>query len=96
MINFSSEFNYQALHIVYRSSLADPALLNAILMALTLAIKGEGSKFLSYKGETLRWINERLEDRTHAATAATIGAVLFVIGVDVSPLLRLGLPFLRY
>ncbi|KAL9075795.1 MAG: hypothetical protein Q9157_003896 [Trypethelium eluteriae] len=84
IINFNSEMGYQGLHTVFRSSIADPALLNAILMALTFAVHNDpmDAKFLSYRGQTLRWVNERLQSTASGVAPATIGAVLFLIGVE--------------
>lgn len=79
---------YQGLHTVFRSSIEDPALLNAILLTLTFAAYGDAgsAKFLAYKGEALRWINRRLEDPKLAVTAATIGAILLLVGIEVCKL----------
>ena len=86
VVNFNCKTGYQGLHTVFRSGLEDPALVNAILMTLTFAIDGDasGEKFLKYRGEALRWINVRMQDFKHAATAATIGAILLMVGVEVS------------
>lgn len=85
VINFNSKMGFQGLHTVFRSSIADPALFNAILLTLTFAVNNDATsaKFLTYKGETLRWINERLQDPESCAAPATIGAILLLIGVEV-------------
>ncbi|KAI9689920.1 MAG: hypothetical protein M1822_009802 [Bathelium mastoideum] len=84
VINFSSQTGFQGLRTVFRSSLADPALLNAILLTLTFAVIGnpESAKFLAYKGETLRWVNQQLQDPEIAAAPATIGAILLLVGIE--------------
>ena len=70
---------------MFRSGLADPALLNAILLTLTFAVNSNSvdAKVLAYKGETLRWVNKRLQDPENAITSATIGAILLLVGVEV-------------
>ena len=85
VINFNSKMGFQGLHTVYQSNIADPVLLNAILLTLTFAVHSNptNTKFLTYKGETLRWINERLQDPQRIAVPATIGAILLLIGVEV-------------
>lgn len=85
VINFGAETGYQGLYTTFRASLSDPALLNAILLSLTFTINANPAspKFLSYKGETLRWLNERLRRPENATTAATIGAILLLVGVEV-------------
>ena len=56
VINFNADTAYQTLHIVYRSSIVDPPLLNAMLLTLNFAIYGDptSTKFLTYKAEALR------------------------------------------
>ena len=76
---------YQSLHTVFRSSLADPALLNAILLTLTFAVHSDSNSanFLAYKGETLRCINSQLQNLKQAVTGGLIGAILLLVGVEV-------------
>lgn len=85
VVNLHGDTGYQSLQLVFRSGVADPALLNSMLMSLALATGGDSTslKFLRYKGEALRWINERLQDPATAVTAATIGAILLLIAVEV-------------
>ena len=85
MINFNPDMAFQSLHIVFRSSLADPALLNALLLTLTFAADRDptSSRFLAYKGETLRCINSQLQEATHTVNGGIIGAILLLTGVEV-------------
>ncbi|KAI9708117.1 MAG: hypothetical protein M1820_004321 [Bogoriella megaspora] len=84
IINFNVKMGYQSLRTVFRSSIVEPGLLNAILLALTFAIEKDvtSAKFLNYQGEALHWINEQLRDHNRALTPATIGAILLLVGVD--------------
>ena len=85
VINFNSYMGFQGLHTVFRSSIANPTLLNAILLTATFAVGGsrESAKFLTYKGETLRLINEDLKHPDKNNTPATIGAILLLVGIEV-------------
>ena len=85
VINFNPDMGYQSLHTVFRSSLADPALLNAILLTLTFAVHGDSNcaEFLAYKGEALRCINNQLQNPKQGVTGGLIGAILLLVGVEV-------------
>ena len=76
---------FQSLRTVFGSSITDPALLNALLMTLNFAIDRDPAnmKYLTYRGNALWHINERLQETSRSVSSATIGAILMLIGVEV-------------
>jgi len=73
-------------------ALTDPALFHATLLisSVHLALLHEdsmGAEVFFHKGETIRFVNDRLGDPDQGASDATIGAVacLTVIEVSSSP-----------
>lgn len=75
----------QTFSSVFRESLHDPALLNAMLLAATFAVAGGvlNQECLRYQTETMRSIRKRIEHSVPAVTTSTLGAMLLLAGVEV-------------
>ncbi|KAL4796660.1 hypothetical protein BDV19DRAFT_79417 [Aspergillus venezuelensis] len=84
---------FQSFHSVFRSGFDDPALANAVMLALAFAVNGNGKatksncalgldrECLRYQGQAITYIRERMDSVDSAASEATIGAILLVVGV---------------
>lgn len=69
----------------YDAGLDDPGLASAIAMALVFAENsGQMNRdFSTHRLAAIQHINEKLSNPDAAASAATIGAVLLLVGVEV-------------
>ncbi|KAL4947341.1 hypothetical protein BDW69DRAFT_178593 [Aspergillus filifer] len=86
---------FQSFHSVFRSGFDDPALANAVMLALAFAVNGNCGRNVSgtdstlgldrecmrYQGQAITYIRERMDSVDSAASEATIGAILLVVGV---------------
>ncbi|KAL4968088.1 uncharacterized protein BDV14DRAFT_168252 [Aspergillus stella-maris] len=87
---------FQSFHSVFRSGFDDPALANAVMLTLAFAVNGDcnkkprggikttlglDSECLRYQGQAITYIRERMDCVDSAASEATIGAILLVVGV---------------
>ncbi|KAH9907791.1 hypothetical protein F4778DRAFT_719121 [Xylariomycetidae sp. FL2044] len=75
---------FQNFVTVFKTGLDNPALSNALLLALATAVNDgrSNTECLTYKSHSIRWINERMRDTNKAATSSTIGAILLLTGVE--------------
>ena len=86
MFSVAEELAFQNFHSVFRISLVDPALLNAVMLSLVFAVNG-GSvnrECLGYQGQAVLYIRERMSSPDDAISESTIGAILLLAGVEVS------------
>ncbi|KAL4938712.1 hypothetical protein BDV06DRAFT_231562 [Aspergillus oleicola] len=87
---------FQSFRSVFRSGFDEPALANAVMLALAFAVTGSCGRSsrsstdldsgldrecLRYQGQAITYIRERMECLDSAASEATIGAILLVVGV---------------
>ncbi|KAG8533619.1 uncharacterized protein KY384_001359 [Bacidia gigantensis] len=89
IFNIDSKIGFQDMHTVFRTSLKDPALLNALLYTLQYAKRGNpmAPEVLSHRGQAMQLVNQRIESNEDVMTAATIGAILLLVGVEASSLI---------
>lgn len=76
---------FQTFQTVFRTDLDDPALSNAIMLTFAFGLTG-GSinrECLAYLNRATKSIRERMSFPEKAATAAVIGAILLLAGVEV-------------
>ncbi|KAH8194877.1 hypothetical protein TruAng_010957 [Truncatella angustata] len=79
------ELAFQNFRSVFRTGLVDPALLNAVMLSLAVAVTG-GSidrECLGYQGQAISYIRERMSSLDEATSESTIGAILLLAGVEV-------------
>ena len=79
---------FQSFRSVFRTSLHDPALLNATLLTATLAntdgpLNGD---CLQYQTETIKTVRQRVGIIDDATITSTLGAILLLAGVEVQAL----------
>ncbi|KAL3428919.1 hypothetical protein BDV09DRAFT_190565 [Aspergillus tetrazonus] len=89
VFSVAQELAFQSFRSVFRTGFDDPALINAVMLALAYAVTG-GSldrECLRYQGQAITYIRERMASENDAASEATIGAILLIAGVAA----RLGL-----
>ncbi|KAL4995584.1 hypothetical protein BDV10DRAFT_202876 [Aspergillus recurvatus] len=89
VFSLAEELAFQSFRSVFRTGFDDPALVNAVMLALAFAVAG-GSinrECLRYQGQAITYIRERMDSVDDAASEATIGAILLIAGVVA----RLGL-----
>ncbi|KAL4812298.1 hypothetical protein BDW67DRAFT_178855 [Aspergillus spinulosporus] len=89
VFSVAQELSFQSFRSVFRTGFDDPALINAVMLALAYAVTG-GSldrECLRYQSQAITYIRERMDSEDDAASEATIGAILLVAGVAA----RLGL-----
>ncbi|KAI0203295.1 hypothetical protein F4808DRAFT_39600 [Astrocystis sublimbata] len=69
---------------VFRTTLADPALLNAVMLSFAFAVAGcnINRECLGYQGQAIAYVRERMDCRREATSEATIGAILLLAGVE--------------
>ena len=85
VFSVAEDLAFQSFHSVFQTGLADPALLNAVMLTLAFAVTG-GSvdrECLVYQGEAISRIRERLGSGDEASSVSTIGAILLLAGVEV-------------
>ncbi|KAL4928349.1 uncharacterized protein BDV17DRAFT_291835 [Aspergillus undulatus] len=91
VFSMASELAFQSFRSVFRSGLHDPALANAVMLALAFAVTGGSDSLdqdcLRYQSQAITYIRERMDSVDEAASEATIGAILLIAGVVA----RLGL-----
>ena len=70
---------------VFRTSLNDPALLNAVLFVTTFAVTENvlHHDCLSYQTQALTAVRERISLQDGTTTIPTLGAILLLAGVEV-------------
>ncbi|KAL6892008.1 Alpha/Beta hydrolase protein [Trichoderma evansii] len=80
--------NFLSFSSVFCTDFDDPALFNALLLALQFAVNNEkfDTECLKQKSQTITLINKKLNNTPEALTNSTIGAILLLLGVE----LRLG------
>ncbi|KAL4757329.1 uncharacterized protein BDW70DRAFT_153463 [Aspergillus foveolatus] len=83
VFSVAQELAFQSFRSVFRTGFDDPALINAVMLALAYAVTG-GSldrECLRYQGQAITYIRERMAFEDDAASEATIGAILLIAGV---------------
>ncbi|KAI3317268.1 hypothetical protein HD806DRAFT_541324 [Xylariaceae sp. AK1471] len=91
VFSVAEELAFQSFRSVFRTGLADPALLNAAMLSFAFAMT-EGSidrECLGYQGQAISYIRERMSFPDEATSESTIGAILLLAGVEA----RLGMTF---
>ncbi|KAL4745766.1 hypothetical protein BDW72DRAFT_207914 [Aspergillus terricola var. indicus] len=89
VFSVAEELAFQNFHSVFRTGFDDPALINAVMLALAHAVTGGDldRECLRYQGQAITYIRERMVSEDDAASEANIGAILLIAGVAA----RLGL-----
>lgn len=98
MCNFSEATAHQKFHKIFRDGFSDEALSNAIMLSLTFAANEYHftQECVSFKNTTIRHINQKMGSSLDPPTVSQmIGAILLLIGVEVSILQPASLPLLR-
>jgi hypothetical protein len=77
---------FQSFQSVFQSGLEDLALLNAVMLAFAFSENGGiiDAECLEYKGEAIKSIAEKIQSPGIAITESIIGAILLLVGVEVS------------
>ncbi|PWY93989.1 hypothetical protein BO94DRAFT_543257 [Aspergillus sclerotioniger CBS 115572] len=83
VFSLAEELAFQSFHSVFRTGFHDPALMNAVMLALAFAVTGGSldQECLRYQGQAITYIRERMDSEDDAASEATIGAILLIAGV---------------
>jgi hypothetical protein len=69
---------------VFRPGHDDVALVNAILLSATFAVKGAfDEECIRYQNETIKSVRQRLVESEMSSTISTLGAILLLAGVEV-------------
>ncbi|KAJ9609722.1 hypothetical protein H2200_006050 [Cladophialophora chaetospira] len=98
VFSVGDEVAFQTFRSVFRTSLHDPALLNAIMLTATFAMT-DGTldrDCLRYQSETMKTVRQRVGGADEADVNSTLGAMLMLAGIEVrdcSIILRPGLIF---
>jgi hypothetical protein len=68
-------------------SLNDPALMNAFMLTLAFTVNGckADAECLSYKGNAICHLNQKIRCSKDAAGESTIRAILLLAGIEVRP-----------
>jgi hypothetical protein len=76
---------FQNFRSVFRTSLADPALLNAVMLSFAFALAGGrlNRESLSYQSQAISYIRAKISSLDEARSESTIGAILLLAGVEV-------------
>jgi hypothetical protein len=85
VFNFADPVAFQTFQSVFRTGLDDPALSNAIMLTFAFGVSG-GSidrECLVYQNQAMMFIRERLASQDNTASAAVLGAILLLAGVEV-------------
>ena len=88
VFSVAQELAFQSFRSVFRTGFDDPALINAVMLALAYALAGGNldRECLRYQGQAITYIRERMASEDDAASEATIGAILLIAGVAVCKL----------
>lgn len=86
VFSISDHAALQSFRSIFPAGFADPLLMNATMMTLTFADAGYqlSSECLSYRGGVFAEINKAFSKTCHGSTECLIGAILLLIGIDVS------------
>ena len=81
-----NKVTFQSFRSVFRSGLEDLALLNAVMLAFAFGENGGimDAECLEYKGKAIKSIAEKIKSPGIAITETIIGAILLLVGVEVS------------
>jgi hypothetical protein len=85
VFSVAEELAFQSFQSVFRTGLVDPALMNAVMLSLALAVTG-GSidrECLGYQGRAISCIRAKMSSLAEATSESTIGAILLLAGVEV-------------
>lgn len=86
VFSITEELAFQNFHTVFRTGLTDPALSNAVMFSLLFAVT-EGNldlECLKYKVCVIGCIRDKVAYIKGAVSESTIGAILLLVGVEVS------------
>jgi hypothetical protein len=85
VFSIGDDVDFQTFRSVFRTSLNDPALLNAVLLTATSAVAGGtvAGDSLRYQTETIKTLRQRISDSDANSTLSTLGAILLLAGVEV-------------
>ncbi|EHK18274.1 uncharacterized protein TRIVIDRAFT_47366, partial [Trichoderma virens Gv29-8] len=84
VFSLTEELAFQSFHLVFRTGLTDPALSNAVMLALLFAVT-EGNldiECLRYKVCVIGCIRDKVASIKGAVSESTIGAILLLVGVE--------------
>ncbi|KAI0487347.1 hypothetical protein F4859DRAFT_509915 [Xylaria cf. heliscus] len=85
VFSVAEDVTFQSFGSVFRTRLADPALLNAVMLSFAFAV-ADGSinrECLGYQGHAICYVRERMSSLREATSESTIGAILLLAGVEV-------------
>ncbi|KFY81268.1 hypothetical protein V500_11570 [Pseudogymnoascus sp. VKM F-4518 (FW-2643)] len=84
VFSVAKELSFQNFFAVFRTGLADPALLNAVMLSFVFSATG-GSinrECLGYQGQAITYIRMKMSSLVEATSESTIGAILLLAGVE--------------
>ncbi|KAI0458449.1 hypothetical protein F5B21DRAFT_459705 [Xylaria acuta] len=84
VFSVAEDLAFQSFSSVFRTSLADPALVSAVMLSLAFAVAG-GSinrECLGYQSQAIGYVRERMGSLGEATSESTIGAILLLAGVE--------------
>jgi hypothetical protein len=86
VFSIAEELAFQNFRAVFRTGLVDPALLNAVMLSLSLAVTGGtvDQECLGYQGKAIHYIRQKMSSLDEATSESNIGAILLLAGVEVS------------
>jgi hypothetical protein len=85
VFSVAEALSFQNFRAVFRTGLVDPALLNAVMLSLALAVTGGSidQECLGYQGQAISLIRGKMSSLDEATSESTIGAILLLAGVEV-------------
>lgn len=85
VFSVAKELAFQGFSSVFGTGLVDPALLNATMLSLALAVTGGvmDEECLGYQGQAIRHIREKMNSTIESTSESAIGAILLLAGVEV-------------
>ncbi|OBT48749.1 hypothetical protein VE00_00825 [Pseudogymnoascus sp. WSF 3629] len=84
VFSVAKELAFQNFFAVFRTGLADPALVNAVMLSFVFSATG-GSinrECLGYQGQAITYIRMKMSSLVEATSESTIGAILLLAGVE--------------
>jgi hypothetical protein len=84
--NFSEVAFHQSFHKLFRTGFSNPALTNALMLALAFTENGYqvSEECLRYQSNAIHHLKEKIEGSSSLDVSSLIGTILLLIGVEVS------------
>lgn len=84
--NITQTSSHQRFDTIFQSGFSDPALSNAVMLALSFAANEYQvtQECLAYKDNTIRHINQKIGGSLDSSVSKTMGAILLLVGIEVS------------